>query len=92
MQKMVKGWDDLSQPFTFILRSLYLDFPNQYLGLNGDFCELGPVDFFLGLREIEEGHGEELRSSGVKLLVRLTVSDERIWQWSSKCSKISWLE
>jgi len=31
----------------FILRSLYLDFPNQYLGLNGDFCELGPVDFFL---------------------------------------------
>ena len=31
----------------FILNPLYLDFPNQYLGLNGDFCELGPVDFFL---------------------------------------------
>ena len=31
----------------FTLSPLYLDFPNQYLGLNGDFCELGPVDFFL---------------------------------------------
>ena len=29
------------------LRTLYLDFPNQQLSFNGDFCELAPVDFFL---------------------------------------------
>ena len=31
----------------FTLSPLYLDFPNQYLGFDGDFCELGPVDCFL---------------------------------------------
>ena len=30
-----------------ILSPLYLDFPNQQLSFNGDFCELGPIDFFL---------------------------------------------
>ena len=31
----------------FTLSPLYLDFPNQQLSFNGDFCELGPIDFFL---------------------------------------------
>ena len=53
--------------------SFDLDFPNQ-LSSNA----ISVVDSsrsFLGLREIEEGHVAG-RSSGVKLLVRLTVSDD----------------
>ena len=48
MQKMSKRLRRFVSAFLlFILRSLYLDFSNQQLRFNGDFCELVPVDFLL---------------------------------------------